>query len=123
MRSAKRMVSMLAAMLGLSACQAPKEVEPAAPLPEYCAFGAAQRATIRGYRDDAMEPFVTKDGRYLLFNNRNDPRIDTRLLYAERVDDLTFEHRGETGGVNTGALEGVPSLDRNGNLYFVSIRS
>ncbi len=70
-----------------------------------------------------MEPFVTKDGRYLLFNNRNDPRIDTKLHWAERIDDLTFDYRGEIRGVNTTALEGVPSLDRLGNLYFVSTRS
>ena len=30
---------------------------------------------------------------------------------------------GEIPGVNTSALEGVPSMDRNGNLYFVSTRS
>ncbi len=70
-----------------------------------------------------MEPFITKDGRYLLFNNRNDPKIDTKLLFAERVDDLTFDYRGELEGANTSALEGVPSVDRHGNLFFVSTRS
>ena len=70
-----------------------------------------------------MEPFITKDGRYLLFNNRNDPKIDTRLLFAERVDDLTFDYRGELEGANTRALEGVPSVDQHGNLFFVSTRS
>ena len=90
---------------------------------EYRAFGAPQRVTIRGYDGDAMEPFITKDGRYLLFNNRNDPRTNTNLHFAARVDDLTFQYRGEIGGVNTPVLEGVPSLDREGNLYFVSVRS
>jgi hypothetical protein len=90
---------------------------------EYRAFGAPQRVTIRGYDGDAMEPFITKDGHYLLFNNRNDPRTNTNLHFAARVDDLTFQYRGEIGGVNTPVLEGVPSVDREGNLYFISVRS
>ena len=70
-----------------------------------------------------MEPFLTRDGRYLLFNNSNDPKVNTNLHYAERMDELSFEYRGEIGGVNTSALEGVPSLDRQGTFYFVSTRS
>jgi len=113
-----------AAMMVFPACGVQKESGSAAQrLPEYRAFGSPQRVTIRGYQDDAMEPFITKDGRYLLFNNKNDPRIDTKLHFAERIDDLTFRYRGEIEGVNTRALEGVPSLDRRGNLYFVSTRS
>ena len=113
------------AWLLLPGCGVQQETRPAAArlLLEYRAFGEPQRVTLRGYQDDAMEPFVTKDGRYLLFNNRNDPRIDTRLHFAERIDDLTFDYRGEIRGVNTSALEGVPSLDRLGNLYFISTRS
>jgi hypothetical protein len=70
-----------------------------------------------------MEPFLTRDGRYLLFNNRNDPSENTNLHWAERIDELTFSYLGEIPGVNTQALEGVPSMDREGNLYFVSTRS
>ena len=84
---------------------------PTSAAAEYRAFGAPQRVTIRGYDGDAMEPFITKDGRYLLFNNRNDPRTNTNLHFAARVDDLTFQYRGEIGGVNTPVLEGVPSLE------------
>ena len=79
--------------------------------------------TIRGYAGDAMEPFLTKDGRFLLFNNRNEKPENTNLYYARRINGLTFEFAGEIQGVNTPALEGVPSLDRQGNLYFVSDRS
>jgi hypothetical protein len=89
----------------------------------YAAFGEPRRVTIRGYEGDAMEPFLTRDGRFLLFNNRNDPRINTNLHYATRVDELTFEYRGEIKGVNTPALEGVPSMDSAGNFYFISTRS
>lgn len=114
-----------AAGLLLVGCGAQQTTDAVAPraLPEYRAFGAPQRVTLRGYAGDAMEPFISRDGRYLLFNNRNDPRVDTQLHYAEFVDATTFDYRGEVQGVSTRALEGVPSLDRQGNLYFVSTRS
>src|SRR5262249_53747626 len=55
-------------------------------------------------------------------NNLNEKPENTNLHYAERVNELTFDYKGEIKGVNTPALEGVPSLDRNGNFYFVSDR-
>ncbi len=86
-------------------------------------FATPRRVTIQGYSGDAMEPFLSRDGRYLLFNNLNSPTINTNLHYAERVDDLTFVYRGEIAGANTSSLEGVPTMDASGNLYFVSNRS
>jgi hypothetical protein len=70
-----------------------------------------------------MEPFISRDGRYLLFNNSNDPRVDTNLQYATRIDDLTFEYAGSIRGANSAALDGVPSMDASGQLYFVSTRN
>jgi hypothetical protein len=93
------------------------------PLAAGAAPAAPQAVTIRGYSGDAMEPHITRDGRFLLFNNLNQPPTDTNLYYAERVDDLTFQYRGEIAGANTPALEGTPSTDRQGDLYFVSTRS
>src|SRR5499433_2446407 len=90
---------------------------------EYTAFGAPERVTIRGYGDHAMEPFITRDGRYLFFNNSNDPAVNTNLHYAERINDLTFEYKGEVAEVNTRSLEGTPTMDKNGAFYFVSTRS
>src|SRR5262247_3440786 len=90
---------------------------------EYTTFGVPERVTIRGYGDHAMEPFITRDGRYLFFNNSNDPSVNTNLRYAERINDLTFKYKGEVAGVNTQALEGVPTMDKNGAFYFVSTRS
>ncbi|HEV8580496.1 MAG TPA: hypothetical protein VGX68_15625 [Thermoanaerobaculia bacterium] len=86
-------------------------------------FRKPRRVAIQGYQDDVMEPFLTRNGRYLLFNNSNDPSVDTNLHYAERIDGLTFAYRGEIAGVNTPALEGAPTMDSEGNLYFVSSRS
>jgi Tol biopolymer transport system component len=91
--------------------------------PSSNAFQNPQRVTIEGYDGEAMEPFVSRDGKYLFFNNLNEPSVNTNLHWAERIDDLHFKYKGEIGGVNTAALEGVPSMDRNGNFYFVSNRS
>jgi hypothetical protein len=108
--------------LVLTACQSSGTVA-AQKENEYAAFGNPQRITIQGYSDHAMEPFITRDGRYLLFNNLNDPSVNTNLHYAERIDDLTFEYKGEIAGANTPALEGVPTMDKSGAFYFVSTRS
>jgi hypothetical protein len=89
----------------------------------YDAFHTPEDVSITGYGGEAMEPFLTRDGNYLLFNNRNEPPENTNLHWAERVDDLTFSYLGEIPGVNTDALEAVPSMDRQGDLYFVSTRS
>ncbi len=86
-------------------------------------FANPQRVMILGYSDHAMEPFISRDGMYLFFNNLNDPTVDTKLHWAERIDDLSFQYKGESGGVNTSALEAVPSMDRNNVFYFVSTRS
>jgi len=92
-------------------------------VPESRLYAHPQRVAILGYDGDAMEPFLSRDGRYLLFNNLNDPKVNTNLHYAERVDELTFRYRGELADVNTPALEGVASMDRRNTLYFVSTRS
>jgi Tol biopolymer transport system component len=112
-----------AGFVALTGCGQRTADEHSAQMARYDAFGSPERVAIRGYDGDAMEPFVTPDGRYLLFNNRNDPRIDTNLHFARRIDSLTFQYGGELKGANTPALEGVPSLDRAGNLFFISTRS
>ena len=89
----------------------------------YSGFGREQPVSIIGYDGDAMEPFVTSDGRYLLFNNSNDPAINTNIFYAERGEDDRFRFRGPVAGVNTAALDGVPSIDDTGDIVFVSTRS
>jgi Tol biopolymer transport system component len=93
------------------------------PNPSSADFRNPQRVTIEGYDGDAMEPFISRDGKYLFFNNLNEPRVNTNLHWAERIDDLHFRCRGEIRDINTPALEGVASMDRDGNFYFVSNRS
>ncbi|NUP85354.1 MAG: PD40 domain-containing protein [Burkholderiaceae bacterium] len=111
-------VPILAVALG--ACSGPGADPSAAP--ESTAYSRPRPVTLVGYDDDAMEPFLTRDGRVLLFNNSNDPAAQTDLHWAERVDDTTFAWRGRLQGVNTDSLEGVPSTDNQGQLYFVSPR-
>lgn len=94
----------------------------AQPAP-YTAFANPTDVAITGYTGDAMEPFISKDGQYLFFNNRNDPSVDTNLHYASRVDDRTFTFPGAVPGVNSPMLDAVGSLDQLGNFYFVSNRS
>jgi hypothetical protein len=100
-----RFLLMLACALTIS-CTAPSAQDH--PSHPSAAFRNPQRVTMEGYDDDAMEPFVSRDGRYLFFNNLNEPQVDTNLHWAERVDDLHFKNRGEIRGVNTPALEASP---------------
>ena len=86
-------------------------------------FSNPQSVTINGYNQDAMEPFISRDGNFLFFNNSNAPTVDTNLFWATRVDDLTFQFQGEIGGVNSSALDAVASMDLRNNFYFVSTRS
>ena len=86
-------------------------------------FTSPTPVTIVGYDDVVMEAFISRDGSRLFFNNWNSPTVNTNLYVADRVDDTTFRFRGELKGVNTPALEGVPSLDRDRHLYFISTRS
>ena len=106
----------------LAACGPVRSAQDA-PVAFSSEFQNPQLVTIEGYDGDAMEPFVSRDGKYLFFNNLNEPKVNTNLHWAERIDDLHFKYRGEMQGVNTPALEGVASMDRDGNFYFVSNRS
>ncbi len=78
---------------------------------------------ILGYTGDAMEPFITRDGKYLFFNNLNSSEVNTNIYYAEYIDDSTFQFIGEIENINSSSLDAVPSMDENNNLYFISTRS
>jgi hypothetical protein len=87
------------------------------------AFHDPRPVAVDGYDDHVMEPFLTRDGKFLLFNNSNDPPEKTDLHLARRVSDRSFRYVGKLSGANSPALDGVPSVDREGRLYFVSTRS
>ncbi len=87
------------------------------------ALGAPQMVEISGYQGDAAEPFLSRDGRLLFFNNGYGEGTDTNLHVAEHVNDLRFEYRGEVGGANSASLDAVASVDNASSFYFVSARS
>jgi hypothetical protein len=90
----------------------------------YEAFGDPQPVTIAGYSGGAMEPFISSDGMYLLFNTPNTPPSVPALQVAVRSTGQAFEYVGELAGANeAGVLSGTPTMDLQGNLYFVSPRS
>jgi hypothetical protein len=86
-------------------------------------FGQPVKVQMIGYSGNMMEPFVSRDGTILLFNNLNAAPENTNLHWATKMNDTTFQYKGEIAGVNTTDLEGVPTLDNAGNLYFVSTRN
>lgn len=88
-------------------------------------FQNPRKIDIQGYTGSAMEPFISCDGRYLFFNNRNEPASETDISFAEKTGEDTFRFLGEVAGVNAPppVLDGVPSMDDAGNFFFVSPRS
>jgi hypothetical protein len=107
--------AIVAAVAIASACCTPASAAPptfADPVP----------VTIRGYSGDAMEPEISRDGRYLFFNNSN-TAPDTNLYYAGRIDDLTFQYRGPVAGANSSSVDAVASIASNGHFYVASTRS
>lgn len=123
MDSPLRFAAVAAVFALASACGGGSGDAVVAAAPTYTAFGNATAITITGYTGDAMEPFISRDGQYLFFNNRNDPAIDTELYYASRVDDRTFTFLGPVPGTSSPQLDAVASLDTLGNFYLVSTRS
>jgi len=108
---------------GLLACAAALSASGGAPEAATSRrYDAPQPVTIAGYDGDAMEPFLARDGRYLLFNDLNAPWVDTDLHIARRIDATHFRYLGPLAGANSTKLDGVATMDRAGHFYFVSMR-
>jgi Tol biopolymer transport system component len=91
----------------------------------YGAFGAPQPVTIEGYTGSAEEPFITPDGADLLFNS-SEALPSFALQLATRVNAQSFEYQGAILGEHVNEAEflsGTPTLDEEGNLFFISNRS
>lgn len=117
-------LSTLAALLFVLATSCSATDDGTASQPTYPAFGAEITVRIQGLSFDAMEPFVSADGTYLFFNSLNDG-IDTKLYYATKINDSTFQFEGALTGTNQAAnpqLNAVADLDASGNFYWTSTR-
>jgi hypothetical protein len=75
---------------------------------------------IEGFTDEAMEPFLSRDGKFLFFNSRNDV-ANTNIQFAEATDK-GFEYRGVLFGTISFDLDAVPTMAANGRFCFVSPR-
>lgn len=98
-------------------------------------FSDPVAVTIVDYEGDAMEPFISRDGQILFFNNLNSATLingminDTNLHYATRISYNRFQYMGELAGANidelndpessVNELEGVATMDLDGKFYFV----
>lgn len=78
---------------------------------------------IAGYDGDVMEAFISRDNRYLFFNNEKHGASNKDIFYAERIDDYHFKFVGEVRNINTKTVDGVPTMDMNGNFYYVSMHA
>lgn len=107
----------------LGAVGAPEAAAEACRAPPTGEFREPEPVAIRGYDGEAMEPFLSRDGKLLFFNNRNEPAGRTDIHWATAVDGVTFQYRGLLEGANSSALDGVPTMDASGRFCFVSTRS
>lgn len=82
-------------------------------------FSNEQIVTINGFEGNAMEPYISRDEKYLFFNSEADDN-GKDLYYAEKINDLTFEFKGEVQGVNTPAVDGNPTMDSSNNFYYIT---
>ena len=85
------------------------------------ALAAPELVRIEGYAGEAMEPFLSRDGKFLFFNTRNDPGANTDIHFAE-VQDGAFVYRGVLNGTMSYDLDAVPTMAADGRFCFVSPR-
>lgn len=109
-------------VIGISCSKNNNEVNQAVIYPS---FGSEIDVDIVGLTFDAMEPFISPDGNYLFFNNINDG-INTKLYYATKINDSTFNFVGELIGTNqitAPHLDAVADMDSESNFYWTSTRN
>lgn len=82
-----------------------------------------RKVNIVGYTGSAMEPFITRDGEFIFYNSegtRDTPKTNKDIYYAKRIDDTNFKFMGEIKGINSDKVDGVPTMDNDGNFYYIS---
>jgi hypothetical protein len=56
----------------------------------HISFGQPQKVNIICYADNVMEPFLSRDGTILFFNNLNNPSVNTNIFFASKITTLFF---------------------------------
>ncbi len=112
-----RVLSVVTMTLALAACGGGDASPPGSN--DYAAFGSPEPVAINGYSGEAMEPFLSRDGAYLFFNNAGGA-TDKDLFYATFIDNTTFQFQGAIAAINTSAVDGVPTMDNTSRFYYVS---
>ena len=82
--------------------------------------GPVRGVAITGDAGIAMKPFTSRDGSTLFFSDSNDPGNDTDIFDTTRVDDTIYARAGRVTGLATPALQGTPTMDRDGRLSALS---
>ena len=83
---------------------------------------APEPVRIASYTGEAMEPFVSRDGKFLFFNTRNDPGVDTNLHVAEVSFDGHFRYLGLLEGTRSTDLDAVATMSADSRFCFISPR-
>ena len=117
---------------GSSSAPVPEPSAPPEPPPLVIPnFHNPRLVEILGYTGHAMEPFISRDGNTLFFNNLNADRLgdgsenDTNIHFASRNDAYTFQYMGLVVGASEDVvageneLEGVASLDLDNHFFFI----
>lgn len=87
-------------------------------------FGQAELVDVSGFSDHMMEPFLSRDGAILFFNNRNEPPEQTDIHWAKRTGPASFQYQGKVAGADfAGKLDGVATMSSAGHFIFTSLRS
>jgi hypothetical protein len=68
-----------------------------------------------------MEPFISRDGVYLFFNNNSGAPTDKDLFFATAITPTTFQFQGAITAINSPFVDGVPTLDSANRFYYVSL--
>lgn len=116
--------------LVVQACQPAAPITPAPspivvpPLPAGEEWGAPEIVTIRDYAGAAQDPFITGDGRRVLFDTHSDAK-GTRaggIYYADMIDYKTFgpATRLIIEGLPAGTGAAAPAVDDSGNFCFLT---
>lgn len=96
-------------------------IDSGAPEKECNLYENPVQVRIDGYDDDCMEPFVTGDGKYLLFNNSNSALVETHLHLCKKIGENHFQHLGLLTGSVSKSKDMAPTIDADGNLFYTCL--